>query len=201
MSKATVASLAGVGSVGGGFGAYKLYDALSTEKPTPQRTIADKLIEEKFSILSEGDEQHWTKIKEEYEKVKSNSSKVFSSNKDELKNKCKEALAKPESDSDYQKAKRWCVTPVTIKDYLTKSGLKAIETTGNTNESDWTKKVGEYEKQENESKRVSDLKTLTEPKKWEQLRDKCGTIVVKQNYEESFLELLDKSKLWCFVSA
>ncbi|AEW45526.1 hypothetical protein MHC_03330 [Mycoplasma haemocanis str. Illinois] len=203
MSKAIVASLAGIGSVGGGLGAYKLYSSFSKEKVIPNQTIFDKLKGEKFSPLGTGadDEQHWTKIKGEYEKAKNDLSKVFSSNVDELKDKCKEALAKPESDSDYQKAKRWCVTPVTIKDYLTQFNVKALDITGNTNESEWTSKVGEYEKSENESARISDLKTLTESKKWEQLRNKCGTIVGKHSYEESFSELLDQSKPWCFVAS
>ncbi|AEW45600.1 hypothetical protein MHC_03700 [Mycoplasma haemocanis str. Illinois] len=196
-SKFGLASLAGAGSIGGGFGIYKLYT--ENRKSNLTRTIADKLRSEKFSLLgrSTEDAKHWQDIKGEYEKKK-NSSEAFSSSA-QLEDICLEVLTKPETDSDYQKAKRWCVTPVTISEHLNKFNLKALNTSDTTDQAAWTNKVTEYEKQENANKRISDLATLNESSKWEQIRNKCKTITSKKSYEDSFSELLDKSKLWCFT--
>ncbi|AEG73254.1 hypothetical protein MHF_0999 [Mycoplasma haemofelis Ohio2] len=197
-SKLGLASLAGAGGIGGGFGIYKLYGSSGDEKSSSPRTIADKLRDEKFSILGSGSAQHWQNIKTEYDKKKSDSTKVFSST-GQLEDVCKEVLAKPEEDPDYQKAKRWCVTPVTISEHLSKFSLKVLNTSDTTDQGEWIKKVTEYEKPENADKKIADLTTLNGSNKEEQIRNKCKEITNKKSYEDSFFELLDKSKLWCFI--
>ncbi|AEW45574.1 hypothetical protein MHC_03570 [Mycoplasma haemocanis str. Illinois] len=199
MSRAIVASLVGIGGIGGGLGAYKLYSS-SKEKTISTSTIADRLRAEKFSPLGTNstDEANWTKIKEAYEKVKSDQTKVFSES-GELKDLCRTALAKLETDSDYLKAKKWCVVPISLSSHLDKLGFKSLSSQDNDQNPDktkWENIVTEHKKSENQDKRISDLGDLNTDG-WKTIMKKCKEIGEKQNYDDEFTNNFEKYKKWC----
>ncbi|AEG73212.1 hypothetical protein MHF_0955 [Mycoplasma haemofelis Ohio2] len=201
MSKATVASLAGLGGIGGGLGAYKLYSSSGVEKSISSGTIEDRLKAEEFSILGTepSDEANWTKIKEAYEKVKTDPTKAFSEKSGDLKDLCKAALSKQETDSDYPKAKRWCVVPISLSSHLNKLGFKSLSSqddASNPDKTKWENMVTEHKKDENKSKRISDLGSL-DNEGWKVIMKKCKEIGDKQNYDDEFTSKFENYKDWC----
>ncbi|AEG73161.1 hypothetical protein HF1_08240 [Mycoplasma haemofelis str. Langford 1] len=199
MSKLAAASMAGLGAAGAsGFGAYHLY----SQKPKHEiKTIQDKLVSEGFKILQKSEQSHWTTLKGEYNKIKTDTNKAFATtntdiNEDGLKALCEEFLKKEKEDSSYSKAKRWCVVPVSVTHHLTNLGFTALNTEGAGSQTTWEGLVSEYEDSKNSSHKISGLDTLADTK-WEKIRDKCKEIMAKQNYDDSFDTNLESSKRWC----
>ncbi|AEW45525.1 hypothetical protein MHC_03325 [Mycoplasma haemocanis str. Illinois] len=199
MSKIAVASVVGLGAAGaGGFGIYHLY---SPKEKNAVKSIRDKLISEGFRLLDKSEQSHWTKLKDEYNKVRTDVNKAFTTTntdikEDDLKALCETSLKKGKEDLDYQKAKKWCVVPVSVTQHLTNLGFTTLATDGNNSKSAWEGLVNEYEDSRNASHKISGLDTLSETK-WEKIRDKCKEIMSKQSYDDSFDANLESSKRWC----
>ncbi|CBY92827.1 hypothetical protein HF1_08190 [Mycoplasma haemofelis str. Langford 1] len=210
MPKSALLPLVGLGGAAGlGGGAYLLHknsQPSPIEKPSipEKKTIQDKLQKEGFQILNSSEGQHWGTLKDAYNSAKSEESKVFAvinSNIDEnkLKDLCKSALEKDEEDASYSKAKRWCVVPVTVSDYLSKLGRRALSTasSGETDKDQWEKLAAKYESAPDKIASVTSLGA--DNNKWSTLRQKCGELGAKKNYEDNFDTNLASSKVWCSV--
>ncbi|CBY92874.1 hypothetical protein HF1_08660 [Mycoplasma haemofelis str. Langford 1] len=201
MSKAAAASLAGLGGAAGIGGGIYLLNSNSKTPTYKKGTVGHKLQSEKFTILNaEGDADHWKLLKEEYNKAKSTTSKVFESHTSDieegkLKELCKSALEKDEGDASYSKAKRWCVVPVSVSEYLKNWNIVALPTnTDNSDKQDkWTALANSYESSNN---KISNVATLSD-QKWQTLRAECKKLEVKKNYDDDFDSAFGSSKIWC----
>ncbi|AEW45518.1 hypothetical protein MHC_03290 [Mycoplasma haemocanis str. Illinois] len=200
MSKLVFSSLAGLGgAVGIGGGIYLLNknsESLNTEK---RKTVKSKLQSEKFTPLNSGD-SHWNKLKEEYNKVKGEASKVFKTSdspidENQLKELCRVALEKDEDDESYSKAKRWCVVPVDISTHLKNWNLTALPTgdSGTNGQNEWTTLSSTYN---SSSHKIAGVQTLNSPE-WQTLKNECKKLGDKKNYEDDFDASFSSSKIWC----
>ncbi|CBY92910.1 hypothetical protein HF1_09020 [Mycoplasma haemofelis str. Langford 1] len=202
MSKFIVPSLAGLGGAAGiGGGLYLMNGNSQTPNKSEDKTIRSKLKKAGFDILDTNGSAHWGDLKTQYNKAKQTASKIFDTGdkdvtEDELKGLCKVALDKGEEDASYEKAKRWCVVPVSVTAHLNKWGLKAISTekSGDTQQTKWTELASKYGTGEN---KIKDVATLTGSNTWETLRDKCKEIGEKKNYEDDFDAHLLPFQGWC----
>ncbi|AEW45521.1 hypothetical protein MHC_03305 [Mycoplasma haemocanis str. Illinois] len=196
-------SIAGLGGVTGlGGGAYLLH--LNSRSVTEKKTIKDRLQKAGFQILNDSESQHWKTLKDAYNAAKGEESKVFAkSNSDidegKLRELCNSVLEKGEEDASYSKAKRWCVVPTTVSDYLGKLGRRALSTatSGEVDKTQWEDLASKYE---NSQDKIASLSSLGSDKKWESLRKECGTLGAKKNYEDNFDSNLASSQTWCSVS-
>ncbi|AEW45567.1 hypothetical protein MHC_03535 [Mycoplasma haemocanis str. Illinois] len=205
MSKFVLYSMAGVGGAAGiGGGIYLLHENSKASKPE-KRTIKSKLIKAGFKVLDTSDSQHWTTLKNEYNKVKQESTKAFEThtqdiNEEKLKSLCQSYLEKDEEDLSYGKVKRWCMVPVTVSNHLESIGRKALSTanSGDTDKSHWETLATKYD---NSSDKIASLDNLGSGQKWEALRNKCKDLGDKKNYEDEFDANLSASVTWCSISA
>ncbi|AEG73159.1 hypothetical protein HF1_08220 [Mycoplasma haemofelis str. Langford 1] len=203
MSKLALASLSGLGGAAGiGGGIYLLNKDSKSPVATKEasETIQSKLQKEKFKILDIGASE-WGEIKDKYNSLKSDASKVFNVSSDELnehalKDLCKEHLNKSEfDDALYSKVKRWCVTPVTVSSHLSNWGLTSLSTdsSNNNNQKELTALAKKYATADNKIKGVDTL----ESEQWRSLQTKCKDIGGKKNYDDDFDSLFESSKTWC----
>ncbi|CBY92877.1 hypothetical protein HF1_08690 [Mycoplasma haemofelis str. Langford 1] len=203
MSKATLYSLAGLGGATGiGGGAYLLHENSKASKPE-KRTVRSKLEKAGFKILDPSDRQHWSTLKNEYNKVKQDSTKVFGEHtqdieEGELKSLCQSFLEKDEGDESYGKSKRWCVVPVTVSSHLGNLGRKALSTadSGDTDKQQWESLASTYD---NAPNKISGTDNLGTGQKWQTLRTKCKGLGDKKNYEDEFDTNLSSSITWCSI--
>ncbi|AEW45595.1 hypothetical protein MHC_03675 [Mycoplasma haemocanis str. Illinois] len=202
MSKLVVSSLVGIGGAAGiGGGIYWMYGNSKAPSKTEIKTIQSRLEKAGFDILDTNGSSHWSDLKTQYNNAKQTAYKIFGTGnrditEDELKSLCKDALKKGEDDSSYEKAKRWCVVPVSIAAHISKLGFTPISTekSGNTQQEKWTELASKYGTGEN---KIKDVNTLSGSNTWETLRDKCKEIGDKKNYDDDFDSHLLSSQSWC----
>lgn len=208
LAKATIA-LSTMGAIGG-LGAYHgwLFESPKKEPKIVKVTISARLEKEGFTVLNPDATEGWADVWKAYQ---SDSKKDFldstKTKEEDLKNKCKEVLDLKDDDSNYSKAKRWCVKKQNIEAILTKAGYKKLN----------SKDPAKSEEQEAWNKKIEELKVpnvksfegLVEKVKAEEdsankvkaLRDECEKINVKaiETTSEEFETKFGLVKEWCSI--
>ncbi|AEG73153.1 hypothetical protein MHF_0895 [Mycoplasma haemofelis Ohio2] len=198
MSKVALSSLAGLGGAAGLGGGIYLLNKDSKIEVIKKGTVKSRLQSEKFTPLNPND-SHWNKLKEEYNKVKGEASKVFETSdsgidENKLKELCGVALEKDENDASYSKAKRWCVVPVNVSAHLKNWNLTALPTEdGASKQTEWTNLSNTYS---SSNQKIAGVETLN-PSEWQTLRNECKKLGAKNNYDDDFDSSFASSKIWC----
>ncbi|OAL09972.1 hypothetical protein A6V39_03605 [Candidatus Mycoplasma haematobovis] len=127
-----------------------------------------------------------------------------------LKQKCKEVLKKKLSEDEdsesYEKAKRWCTTPISISKLSEKEGYVALKDDvldTKTDKDAWIQKIKDHKDPKNKDTIISDLVLSTEKdsSKIEEniklIKNKCKTIGESKNHSDDWEGSLKKFKIWC----
>ncbi|AEW45505.1 hypothetical protein MHC_03225 [Mycoplasma haemocanis str. Illinois] len=171
--------------------------SLFKNSPTPQ-TVKDRLQNSGYSL--DLDVSKWNTIHEEYKKANSTTDIKFPSNiKDveTLKRECSNYLKSGDDNSKYEIAKRWCVEPKKISDFLTASGLHPLKTEGEDDKSKWEKLEGEYGK--NTASKIHNW-TFSKEKDantWKELQTKCKTLLELNPWSGDYEMAMKVTKIWC----
>ncbi|CBY92977.1 hypothetical protein HF1_09690 [Mycoplasma haemofelis str. Langford 1] len=187
-------------SVGGVAGTVALAKNIGSTPVKKVKSVADKLREEKFVLISS--EQEWSAMLTKYNGKKGEAGARFDDVNVEaavesLKSSCGKALSEDSSTSqNYSKARRWCTVVKTLETHLTANALTLLNVkgTGDEDKDHWEKLQTSYEKLG--SNAIAGL-TFSEPDKWKALRTKCKEISEKETVESDFDTLFNNLKSWC----
>ncbi|AEG73511.1 hypothetical protein MHF_1275 [Mycoplasma haemofelis Ohio2] len=187
-------------TLGGGAmatGAYLTRDSwMPSEKPKVQakKSVSQALTEAKYKPLDITKEAGWTEVLAKYNEAHSSATKDIS----QLKGECKVLLEKEEFiDSDYQKARRWCVEIQSVGDRLKLFGKVALSTDAsvNTDNEKWKAKIENHKKDHpnklNHNFGAEENQNLTD------IKSKCKELEGKKSTDESFESDFSKSVEWC----
>ncbi|AEW45596.1 hypothetical protein MHC_03680 [Mycoplasma haemocanis str. Illinois] len=198
MSKVTVATIAGLGSVGIGGGIY-LASGKSNFK-TVKETIQSRLLKDKYTPLNSDESNHssyWATSLEKYNAARSGQTAYT---QDQLKGMCKDIFNKEENSDDYNVARKYCVIPQKISERLSALSFKAIDTTGSdsgTTEK-WKKLSKEYKSTDSADKQLDNLASSgVNEQDGTALKGKCKDVLAKEHWDQNYDSLLERSKIWC----
>ncbi|AEW45558.2 hypothetical protein MHC_03490 [Mycoplasma haemocanis str. Illinois] len=186
--------LAGVGTVTAVGGGILIFQNI----PNPKTTIKDRLKKVGYSI--DFDESKWSTIHGEYSKTSTNAKFKFSTETIDvgtLKTKCSNYLQSEDDDSKYEIAKRWCVEPKKISEFLAELKLTAINTTNDSEKASWEKLEEEYRKGQKE--KIPNF-TLKEPKSadtWKELKEQCKKLLDLSPWDNDYESSMKSTQLWC----
>ncbi|CBY93354.1 hypothetical protein HF1_13460 [Mycoplasma haemofelis str. Langford 1] len=214
----------GVGTaVGGGFLAKSL---MSGENP--RKSLSSKLREAKFTPLNtdtsrtEAEGSGWKKVFDSYVKVTKTKSELKigalsleegdAAGINKLKGICSSVLkmgeGSPAFESNYKLASKWCVEPISVEDLLKARNITFLDTTGSTNETEWTNVAKRYETEHKANSHVvmsgvewttvSDSNYSSNAGK---IKTACGTKKSKSSYEEEFEKSLEEAQRWCVATS
>ncbi|AEW45555.1 hypothetical protein MHC_03475 [Mycoplasma haemocanis str. Illinois] len=199
-------AIAGVGmgtatAVGGGI--LVSQSSLFKNSITPKITIQDRLKKVGYSI--DFDNSKWNKIHEEYGKKTDIEAKFkFSAETidvETLKAKCSNYLQSEDDDSKYEIAKRWCVEPKKISEFLTGLKLDAVNTTDESAKANWEKLEEAYRGGQKE--KIPNF-TLPESKStdtWKKLQEQCKKLLDLSPWDNDYESSMKSTKLWCVSNA
>ncbi|AEG73238.1 hypothetical protein MHF_0983 [Mycoplasma haemofelis Ohio2] len=195
MSKATVATMAGIGSAGLGGG---IYLASGNNNPeVVEETIKSKLLKDKYVPL-EANSPHWAKSLEKYNSSRSGQTAYT---QEQLKELCEGLFKKEEIGSDdYNVAKKYCVIPQKISERLKALSFKTIDTTGSDSSTTekWKKLSKAYKSQGSGNKQLDNLANSgVDDQDGSALKNKCKDVFDKEHWDQHYDTLLERSKLWC----
>ncbi|AEG73185.1 hypothetical protein HF1_08480 [Mycoplasma haemofelis str. Langford 1] len=194
-------ALAGVGGIGTAVGGGVLLSKSSIfeDKPTiPKTTIRDRLQRSGYSLNIS--EENWNTILQEHNKSDRAANIKFSTenlNVSTLKARCSEYLDGEDDNSRYDIAKRWCVEPRKISDFLSSSGLTSLVTNDESAKDKWVKLEEEYRKNQKEKIVGLELQAQKDDNSWKALKDKCGTFLNLKPWENDYEVAMKDTKLWC----
>ncbi|CBY92998.1 hypothetical protein HF1_09900 [Mycoplasma haemofelis str. Langford 1] len=188
-------------TAGAGLGAYGMYSygAFSGSKA---ENVGTRLVDEKFELLTNSHTEHWKTSSDKYNSKKASGTEAIDETK--LKTLCRDLLSKDKtSDSDYKKAKLYCVVPRNVQQRLLDIGIHALKTDGQDEAGDkskWEKLATSYVIHGKGEDQIESL-TLTTPdsssNNWSSLREKCKIVLEKDHWDDSFDSYLKKAKKWC----
>ncbi|AEG73252.1 hypothetical protein MHF_0997 [Mycoplasma haemofelis Ohio2] len=207
MTKPQLAMASGAGlcgTMGIGCGAYFLSENLNSYVDTTTLTPSSKtnrshLQGDGFVVLNiNGDDAHWSTVKEQYNKLKGKLGKESDENpnidESKLKELCQEALEQEYAEGDtYDQVIKWCVVPVNVTDHLTRKGFKAL-TADLLNNEKYKWMVSTYDNGHDTIKGLEKISGNSST-----LINKCNEVGGKHNYEEGFYTDLISLRQWCFV--
>ncbi|AEW45598.1 hypothetical protein MHC_03690 [Mycoplasma haemocanis str. Illinois] len=198
MSKAFVASLAGIGTAATGGGAYLLSQHFSIFEE--KNTVLLKLKNDRYTPLT-SDTSHQTHWNSSLEKYKSSHNDKSSYTEKELKGLCANLFEKKDSEEGaYNEARKYCVVPNTISQRLTTLGYQSLKTGDSEDTDKWKKLSSEYKKKGANFKKLNDLEHSSindEGSTGKILREKCRDVLAKDHWTESYDALLDSTLDWC----
>ncbi|OAL09982.1 hypothetical protein A6V39_03655 [Candidatus Mycoplasma haematobovis] len=216
----SVKSLAIKGTIGlisvGGASGLVAHQLLSKQENKQKNSIGDKLEREKYILLSQ-DSQTWSTILDKYKEVTASKTNFkfddFDGNKpsgsdkeavDILKDHCQKTLSKKETDADsnavFEKARKWCVVPISVTEILDKQGFKALDT--GATKTGWEAKIKGYKTAAAGVQKIANLTLSTDAnttieKDYTDIKEKCRTISTVKNHDATFEETLKGFELWC----
>lgn len=216
-----IKSAIGIAGVGGAtFVAFQGYQ-YSKKEQTVNDSVADKLTENKYKLLTDNSNT-WATVLEKYkELLKSSQEFKFDSfdgtkpsdssekAEDILKHHCKGALSKKKSDTDsnvaFEKAKKWCVEPISISKLLTAQKYDVLKAEGDLQQKDkskWDEKIKQYRTSNEKTKKFENLNlgndsAEVEEANYKTIREKCNEVNKIMNHDATFEEDLKGFVLWC----
>ncbi|AEG73607.1 hypothetical protein MHF_1371 [Mycoplasma haemofelis Ohio2] len=192
------------GTVAGG--SYLLYPRSQDD------SVKSKLIGEGYELMKGTDEAHWKKVYAVY-KTKSGTDRFNgdgiqqdegeTSGISKLKKACEKSLSGSEN-SLYLLARRFCVVPKTLDQFLSLKniGKLSTETTGtNADDSAWNAKETEFKKNLNTNNQSTSWNLSNESQKSAEnvktLKSKCKEMLTSETYQDGFYDKLEYFKNWC----
>ncbi|AEG73195.1 hypothetical protein HF1_08590 [Mycoplasma haemofelis str. Langford 1] len=186
-------------AVGGGVLASK--SSLFQSTPVPKATIKDRLKKAGYSV--DFDNSKWNKIHDEYKKTSTNTKIKFSSETidvEALKAKCFNYLQGEAEDAKYEIAKRWCVEPKKISEFLTGLQLTAINTADESAKTSWEKLETEYRKDQKEKIPNFTLQEAKDADTWKTLKEQCKKLLDLSPWDNDYESSMKSTQLWCVTS-
>ncbi|AEW45519.1 hypothetical protein MHC_03295 [Mycoplasma haemocanis str. Illinois] len=161
-------------------------------------TIKDRLINEKYQLLKEGDSSHWT---ESLKKYKEKHPSESSYDEPKIKKLCQDLVGRVNfSKEDYNKAKKYCVVPQTISERLKALEFTLLDTNGSNSTTKWKSLSDEYKNTGENDKKLSDLNKSevgNGDSNGDKLKSKCKDVSSKTHWEDNYDSLLENTKRWC----
>ncbi|AEW45144.1 hypothetical protein MHC_01390 [Mycoplasma haemocanis str. Illinois] len=189
---------AAAGAVGGGI--YFIYP----NSPKPITTLKERLKKEKYSVLSDDDNQNWQTVLSKYNSSEHKQNNRFVSGNgttslEDLKRVCSSTLAMEEGDSiSYERVKLWCTVPRTVQERLKDLGIDVLKTSGDTEDkSKWVALESEYKETGNNDIKDFQVDSVTNDTSWQKLRNKCNEYIAKDKWSSEYDYYLDKASKWC----
>ncbi|AEW45793.1 hypothetical protein MHC_04685 [Mycoplasma haemocanis str. Illinois] len=196
-----------IGVVGIGTVSTGIYLAIPSSKKSKALSIKERLQKSGYQLLnfSKEDSEHstqWTSVKEAYDKETETSHRFseVSQNNGNTINGLKDAclvLVNRESDtsSDLEKARRWCVVPVTVASRV-EGTLALLDTEGGSDSGTWTQKLNEHKNQSSGIPKMP-ITTNSSDVSDTDLKNKCKTLKDDKTFEKNFETLVSYFIDWC----
>ncbi|AEG73469.1 hypothetical protein MHF_1231 [Mycoplasma haemofelis Ohio2] len=198
-----LAALAGIGTASAG-----AYFAIPSKKGV---SIRERLEKAGYSILNldKRDTSHkgeWDKIKEAYGKettellrfsgVVQGTDYTISG----IKDSCSSLLSsESKKDEDLEKARRWCVVPVTVESRLGDK-LTLLDTAGTSDTQLWSEKLTEHKKDNSQFPKIPNAWGSgddDDTKKTTALKTKCGSMAKLHTFDKDFETFVSYTRDWC----
>ncbi|AEG73231.1 hypothetical protein MHF_0976 [Mycoplasma haemofelis Ohio2] len=198
--KMLAAATGGTAAAAGG-GALLAHNLSSKDEPTTSKvTIRSRLQEAGYSL--DVDDDGWNAIFQEHNKSTHAANTKFSATDSQsLKTKCFEYLDAEDDNSKYSLAKKWCVKPTKISEFLSSLGLTSLKTAdpddNNEDKTKWEKLVGEYGKNAKEKILGFELKNPASNDPWKELKDKCKAMLEFQPWNDDYEMAMKSTRVWC----
>ncbi|AEW45232.1 hypothetical protein MHC_01830 [Mycoplasma haemocanis str. Illinois] len=192
------ASLAGV--TGGGILVKKYITPSDGIRTT---LISEQLKTDGYVLLDENGD--WNATYNKYKETSFNYPR-FSLNSQELKDiksECAKVLNSPNNNSDYKKARKWCVKPMSVKELIAskKLNLLDVKDTGSENQAEYQSLINEYKKSGKGEKAINGLTLNEDSNNWSLLRAQCKTLSEKDFWNADYDSAIYKVELWCVREA
>ncbi|CBY93237.1 hypothetical protein HF1_12290 [Mycoplasma haemofelis str. Langford 1] len=192
-----LAAAAGVGTVSTG-----AYFAISHDKGT---NIKDRLEASGYSILNldKGDSEEWEKIKEAYGKEDDEALRFNGVNKNDastivgIKTACSSLLAS--TSGDLEKARRWCVVPVTVSSRIG-DNLALLSSQESQDTDLWNAKLEEHKKEASKFTKIPNVwddQANSDELKLAALKKKCEEMAKLNTFDKDFESFVAYTKDWC----
>ncbi|AEW45777.1 hypothetical protein MHC_04605 [Mycoplasma haemocanis str. Illinois] len=201
-----------IGFVGAGTVAAGAYVAFPPSKPSTSLSVRDHLKKSGYSLLNlnlEDSSTHaseWEKVKGAYVAENDGQLKFNGVNTSNtingIKGACSFLLRKESySSADLEKARRWCVVPVTVASRIG-SHLALLDTKASDGDSAlWKDKLSEYKKNDSSSPKMPVTKANTGGDVTEtDLKKECEKISSLHTFDKDFETLVMNTQLWCTKS-
>ncbi|AEG72780.1 hypothetical protein MHF_0508 [Mycoplasma haemofelis Ohio2] len=173
-----------------------------------KNTLASKLESEGFTLMGEGHDQ-WSKTLAEYNKVKGTAEEAFKIASidltvDQLKEQCLSILkSESYSETDKNKASRWCTIPITIQSRIEKQGRRVLnDVDDNQDDKDtWVSLVRKHLTSPESSRMsvsITDLQNDTvDDERIKAMKGGCRSLKSKTSLEKTYLNDYSKFQDWC----
>ncbi|AEG73478.1 hypothetical protein MHF_1242 [Mycoplasma haemofelis Ohio2] len=199
---------AAIGSVGVGTVATGTYFAIPSSKPSTSLSVRDHLERSGYSFLNLNQKDNsthsseWGKVKGAYEAENDGSLKFSGITANDvvngMKGACSSLLSKEsDDDSDLEKARRWCVVPVTVASRIG-SHLVLMDTSDTSDTTLWEDKLNEYKKADSSLPKMTVTKANSggEVTKSD-LQKECKKVSALHTFDKNFETLVLHTQLWC----
>ncbi|CBY93148.1 hypothetical protein HF1_11400 [Mycoplasma haemofelis str. Langford 1] len=120
-----------------------------------------------------------------------------------LKDACSSLLSsESKKDEDLEKARRWCVVPVTVSSRLGDklSLMDTTTTTTNADDSLWDKKLKEHQDANSKLPKIPNVwgtEATDDAKKKNALKTKCGEMAKLSTFDKDFETFVSYTRDWC----
>ncbi|AEG73475.1 hypothetical protein MHF_1237 [Mycoplasma haemofelis Ohio2] len=204
--------LAGLGGAGAvGTGAYFAIPSSSSEKPKAL-SVKDRLEKSGYSILNLNKNDttkhatEWGQVKDAYG-TETNANLKFASvtTQDDntiggMKEACSSLLSsESDTSSDLEKARRWCVVPVTVASRIGDK-LEFMDTSGDGDSSLWQAKLDEHKKSDSSIPKMTLTPSSGDQASESDLKTECGKVKDYKTFNKDFETFVLHAQNWCIKS-
>ncbi|AEW45803.2 hypothetical protein MHC_04735 [Mycoplasma haemocanis str. Illinois] len=157
-----------------------------------KKSVSRSLIEKKYKPLDTTKEVGWQEILNKYNEVHSSATKDILN----LQRECKDLLEKEEFlDSDYQKARRWCVEVQNVESRAKLFGKIALSKDADIDNEKWKSNIAKHK--EDHPNKLNHNFGSDENQNLTDIKSKCKDLSGKNSTDEGFESDFSKYLEWC----